>query len=91
MEKISFNLERFEKPRAGPKTKTSGRAEVIKEIVELINKERIGTQYKPTTGRIVAIKVGHIKDLFSLGWLLQEGKKARSFGEFFFSRLKVKT
>lgn len=90
MNPIQFDLSRFEKTRAGPKLRTSSRAEVIREIVDLINKERIGTKWGPMTGRGVAMKVYHL-DLFTIGWLLQEGKKSRSFGEFFFSRLKVKT
>jgi hypothetical protein len=88
MQQISFNIDRF---KVESKVKTSHRAEIIKEMVDLINKERVGTIYKPVTGKGIAMKVSHIKDLFTLGWFLQEGKKQSSFSKFFFGKLKQKT
>lgn len=66
---------------------------VIKDILEIINSERVNTKYKPLTGRGIAIKVSHIptNDLY---YILSVGKdyKARkgSFSKYFFGSLKTK-
>ena len=38
----------------------SERAELVKFFVDAINQQRIGTKYKPVTGRHIAIKLSHI-------------------------------
>lgn len=76
------------------KTKiTNERQFVIKQILEEINKERIGTKYKPMTGRGVAMKVSHIptKDLYYLLSICKDSKnRCGSFSKCFFGSLKVK-
>lgn len=66
---------------------------VLKDILDIINSERVNTKYKPLTGRGLGIKLSHIetKDLY---FILSVGKdyKARngSFSKYFFGSLKVK-
>lgn len=71
----------------------SERADIIRQFLEEINKERVGTKYKQLTGRAVAIKVGHLKDNATLYYFLSECKdyknRGGSFGKYFFGALKV--
>ncbi len=68
------------------------RQDILAQLLEEINRERIGTKWKPLTGRAIAIKVSHIptKDLY---YILSVGKdyKSRngSFSKYFFGSLKV--
>lgn len=84
---IDFDISRFKAP--DKKKILSARAEIIGNIVEEINKCRAGTEWPPITARGVAMKVSHIKDLFTLGWLLKEGQKQESFSRYFFGVLKT--
>lgn len=72
----------------------SERADIIRQFLEEINKERIGTKFKPMTGRGVAIKLGHIKDNGTLYYFLSTCKDAKnrrgSFSKCFFGSLKVR-
>ena len=72
----------------------SERADIIRQFLEEINKERIGTKYKPMTGRGVAIKLGHIKDNGTLYYFLSQCKdyknRHKSFSKYFFGALKLK-
>lgn len=90
---ISTNyLAKFEKSEK--KKINSERAEILCQILAGINDERIGTKWKPISGRLLAIRLSHIptKDLY---FLLSQGKdyKARngSFGKFLWGSIKVKT
>lgn len=82
----NFNLER--------KSPNSERACVIKEFVEEINRERVGTKFNPITGRVVAIKLGHIKDIQHLYRFLSQARdyknRQKSFSKYFFGALKTK-
>ena len=66
---------------------------VLKDILDIINSERVNTKYKPLTGRGLGIKLAHVetKDLY---YVLSVGKdyKARngSFSKYLFGSLKVK-
>lgn len=68
----------------------SERASIIAEFVEEINKERIGTRWKPASPRAIAMKVSHLKTNHDLYFLLSKCKKAKSFGACFFGELKLK-
>ncbi len=72
----------------------SERAWIISQFLEEINRERIGTKYKPMTGRGVAIKLGHLKDNHTLYYFLSECRdyknRGGAFSKRFFGSLKVK-
>lgn len=79
-------IEKKEKP-------LNERQGILKQFVEEINKERIGTKFKPITGRAVAMKTSHIptKDLYYLLSICKDGKNRNgSFGKVFFGSIKVK-
>lgn len=69
------------------------RQDIISQILACINVERIGTKYKPMTGRAVAIKLSHIptKDLYYLKSICLDSKNRHgSFSKCFFGSLKCK-
>lgn len=72
---------------------TSERQDILRQFQEEINKERIGTKYKPMTGRGIAMKLAHVKDKHTLYYFLSECKDYKnrngSFSKYFFGRLKV--
>ena len=53
---------------------TNERQDIVRQFLEEINKERIGTKYKQLTGRAVAMKVSHLKDNATLYYFLSECK-----------------
>lgn len=67
---------------------TNERQSIIKEFVDEINKERIGTKWKPITAKAVAIKLGMLKSNRELYEFLSECKDYKnrngSFGKRFF-------
>jgi hypothetical protein len=73
---------------------TNERQDILRQFLEEINKERIGTKYKQLTGRAVAMKVAHLKDNGTLYYFLSECKDYKnrngSFSKYFFGALKVK-
>jgi hypothetical protein len=66
------------------------RPHLISQFVEGINRERVGTKYKPMTPRAVAIKLSHIKEKSDLYYFLKRCEEGDSFGKVFFGALKVK-
>lgn len=76
------------------KKERSERNSIITQFLEEINKERIGTKFKPMTGRGVAIKLGSIKTNFELYQFLSECRDYKnrhgSFGKRFFGGGKIK-
>ena len=66
---------------------------VLKDILDIINNERVNTKYKKYSGKLLGIKLAHVqtKDLY---YILSVGKdyKARhgSFSKYLFGSLKVK-
>lgn len=72
----------------------SERAYIISIFTEEINKERIGTKFKPILSRTVAIKLGHLKDNGTLYYFLSQCKDSKkrynSFSKCFFGALKIK-
>ena len=72
---------------------TNERQDVLSQFLEEINKERLGTKYKPLTGRGLAIKVSHIptKDLYYFMSVCKDYKNRQgSFSKCFFGSLKIK-
>jgi len=86
-----MDMTLFEFPKEKIK---SERASLIKEFVEAINDEREGTKYLPMSAKAIACKVGHIKELEDLRFLLSISKDSKrrtgSFGKCFFGSLKVR-
>lgn len=78
-----FVIPEFKKPKI-----TNERQAVIKEFVDEINKERIGTKWKPITPKAVAIKLGMLKSTRELYEFLSECRDYKnrngSFGKRFF-------
>jgi hypothetical protein len=76
------------------KTITNERQDIIRQFVEELNKERIGTKFKPLTGRAVAIKLGMIKTnqgLYEFLSICKDYKNRNgSFGKRFFGGAKIK-
>ena len=69
----------------------SERAGVIQQFVEELNSERIGTKYKLLTGKVIAIKLSHLKlqDLYTFLSLCRDYKnRQKSFSKYFFGALK---
>ena len=93
MENLFSNID-LQKYKVKQKTITNERQDIIRQFLEELNKERVGTKFKPLTGRGVAIKVGHIKDNHTLYYFLSECKDYKnrngSFSKYFFGALKIK-
>lgn len=72
----------------------SERADIIRQFVEEINAERVGTKYKPVSGRAIAMKLSHLKDNGTLYYFLSQCKDYKnrngSFSKYFWGALKVK-
>jgi hypothetical protein len=61
---------------------------IIQDIVDRINKDRIGTRWKPVTWSQINGKVRHLKG-FELNWFYAEACKRSEFSKFFFGALKI--
>lgn len=73
---------------------TNERQDIIKQFLEEINKERIGTKFKPMTGRGVAMKLALLKtnqELYQFLSICKDYKNRHgSFGKRFFGGAKIK-
>ena len=73
---------------------TNERQDIIRQFVENINAERIGTKYKPLSPRAIAVKVGHLKDNQTLYYFLSQcntyKKEKGSFSKCFFGALRIR-
>lgn len=82
-------LKRIEKSRI-----TNERQSILKEFVDEINSERIGTKYKPITGRAVAMCLRLLKtnqELYEFLSICRDYKNRNgSFGKRFWGGCKVK-
>ena len=70
------------------------RSALIQEMLEIINQERIGTKYKPLTGRGLAIKISHIptQDLYATHSMAKDYKVRKgSYSKYLFGAIKVCT
>jgi len=90
MKSLSLLLQHEKEFKSGA---NSERASVIEQFVKDINEERIGTKYKPVTGKQIAIQLSHL-NLPSLYTFLSMAKdyknRQRSFGKFYYGALKNK-
>lgn len=86
---INFDISRF-KGMKDKRNIRSARSEIISNMVDRINVERVGTEWKPVTPRGIAVMVGHIKDLYTLGAFYKDCEKSGNFGKAFYGRLKVR-
>lgn len=85
-----FGRTKFLLPKKASNIK-SERAEIISKFVEKINRERMGTIYAQITPRVVAIKIGHLKDNMELYHFYKMCCNAKNgFGRCFFGALKPK-
>ena len=69
------------------------RCTLLKEILQVVNAERFGTTYKPTTGKRLAIQLSHIptKDLYYITSQARDMKnRGESFSKYLFWAIKVK-
>lgn len=76
------------------KSKDSERGLLLKEFVDLVNEERKGTPFKPTTIKLLAIKLGGIKteELYRIRSICLDYKR-RGKGDFskcFYGSIKCK-
>lgn len=84
---LNFSAEKFEIK----KHRTSERAELVGEITDLLNSERIGTKWKTLTYKRVGILLGESKaTIQDIYWLLKRMKEAESAGKVFFGSMKKK-
>lgn len=86
---IINKLDRTQKSRI-----TNERQDIVRQFLEEINKERVGTKYKPMTGKGVAMKLSHLKDNGTLYFFLSECKDYKnrngSFSKYFWGALKIR-
>ena len=75
------------KKRSRPLDITSERQELIQRLVDRINLERVGTEFKPVTWKQINGLVRHLKE-GDLYWLFGECEDAQSFSKKFFGVLK---
>lgn len=71
----------------------SERGDLLTEVLNIINSERVGTKYKPATIRFIGIKMAHIptKDLYAVISMGKDYKNRHgSFSKYLFGSLKVK-
>lgn len=83
----------FDKYKQVKKTKDTERGLLLKEFVDIINLERKGTKFKPTTIKLLAIKLGHIptKDLYYLKSICTDSKnRCGSFSKCLYGSIKAK-
>lgn len=83
MEHISLDISKYA-PK--PKVYVNRRDEIISLMVEDINRLRIGTQYKPITKRLLAIKINRnpfLKSDDELQLVFNECSKKGSFAKLF--------
>jgi hypothetical protein len=90
MQEISKLIKKPERKDAAYGPPRNARDAVVKEATELINAGRKGTEYKPTTPKLVALKTRHLS-LFDLQWHVQECKKSKNFSACFYGKLKVQS
>ena len=66
------------------------RQAILAEALEKINRDRVGTKYKPMTGKGIAMKVAHVSTPDLKDFLMQCGKYKGGFSKCFFGSLRVK-
>lgn len=87
MEKIA-NYLKIEKKKSH-----SERADLLQSILVEVNRERLGTKYKPMSPRVLAIKLAHIptKDLYYLRTMSYDYQDRHgSFSKYVFGAIKAR-
>lgn len=79
----------FHKPLFEQTTARNEWGELVGEVVDRINKGRIGTKYKPVTTGIILKKVKGF-DTNQLRDFVSECKKSSCFSQCFYGKLKAK-
>jgi hypothetical protein len=75
------------------KSNETERGLLLTEFVSIINEERKGTKFKPTTIKLLAIKLAHIptNDLYYMKSICTDSKNRHgSFGKCLFGSIKPK-
>lgn len=70
---------------------TNNRQSLLKDFVDNLNLERVGTKYKPLTGKVVAIKLFHLSefDLSAFYSMCKDYQRRHgSFSKYFWGALK---
>ncbi len=67
---------------------TGERQELIQRFVDVINRERVGTAFKPVSWKQINGLLGHVKRLSDLYWFFKECEQGESFSKKFFGILK---
>lgn len=81
----------FDNYKLPEKKRGSQRADLIQQFVDQINKDRIGTKFKPVTGKGIAMKLSHVKDIGDLYYFYSVCKQYKGgFSKCFFGSLKIK-
>lgn len=98
MESIAKSLERYvpippqNDEKKGKRGITNKRQWVLKQFEDEINRERMGTKFKPIKGNHLAVKLSH-KNVFELEQFLSTCRDYKnrkgSFNKAFFGSLKV--
>lgn len=85
MQKLSINSDRFKKKPV--KSSRSERAELIGQFLDRLNKDRLGTKFKPLTASRLGFMLCHmsVKELYLF---LGQCKDAKHFSKYFFWRFK---
>lgn len=75
------------------KSHKTERGELLTEMLNEINKERVNTKFKPLSIKLLAIKLGHIPTNH-LYHLMSEARdyrnRGKSYGQYVFGVIKVK-
>lgn len=89
---MQIDIERYQSLLT-KKGATSERAALVEQILEEVNKERLGTKFKPMTGRVLAIKLSHLStsDIYYTHSMAKDYKARKgSYSKYLFGSIKVK-
>lgn len=88
-----MQVDLFSKYQFPVKSRATERGEILKSILEKVNKEREGTKYKPLTLKGLAVKLSHL-DVSSLCYLTSICKdyenRGDSYSKCMWGSIKVK-
>lgn len=85
-----FSFNNYKLPEK--KKLTNERQTVVKDFVDAINSERIGTKFKPVTGKAIALQLAHlsIEELYYFLSMCRDYKNRNgSFSKCFYGALKL--
>lgn len=79
----------FLKPKQGYENVNCNRKYLIKQFLDTLNGERLGTKYPPLKASTVAMKISHLSE-FDLAFFLKQCQNSKTFTGCFWSSLKNK-